>query len=130
MTAGESIRKVLGAEAPDLTFPFEEKRLKELPWPHQESGASKATVQRTTREAWVINDFPLYQSDGKGENRYFHGGLYIVLDNGTKIYAMKGGWVKAIVGCTVVIDEIAFEGLAHIHLAKVFSGGPARRLED
>jgi hypothetical protein len=86
----KDIGKAPGDEAPELTFPFREKRVKQLPWPHQEPGVSKATAQRITRETWVINDFPLYQADAKGENRYFHGGLDIVLDNGTKIYAMVG----------------------------------------
>jgi hypothetical protein len=92
-------------EPPALTFPFAEPQVEKLPWPHQEPGLSKAAVDELNREVWIINDFPLYQADRPGRWRYFHGGLDIVLDNGTKIRAMKDGWVKAIFASSIVIGD-------------------------
>ncbi|MBN1256356.1 MAG: hypothetical protein JXA52_01480, partial [Planctomycetes bacterium] len=81
---------------PKLTFPYKEKHFDKLPWPYQRPGLKPKEIAQLNREVWVINDFPLYQSDEEGGWCYIHGGLDIVLDNGTKIYAMKKGWVKAI----------------------------------
>jgi murein DD-endopeptidase MepM/ murein hydrolase activator NlpD len=76
---------------PELTFPTKEKRIEKLPWPHQAAGLKRAEVEK--------------QADEKGQWRYFHGGLDIVLENGTEIYAMKDGFVKAIMGSSIVIAE-------------------------
>ncbi len=96
----------LAKQAPDLTFPYKQEIVEKLPWPHQQPNLNKAEADKLNREVWVINDFPLYQADEEGQWRYFHGALDIVLDNGTKIYAMKDGWVKAIKGSTVIIADV------------------------
>ena len=109
------------ADVADLTFPHEEKKLEKLPWPHQGPDLSSEEIKKLNEEVWVINDSPLYQADQHGNWRYFHGGLDIVLDNGTKIYAMKDGWVKAIRESTIAIadaksDEPSY-GWEYCHLA-------------
>lgn len=109
-------------EPPDLTYPFLEKRIEKLPWPHQAPGLSPEQVLELCREVWVINDFPLYQADAEGAWRYFHGGLDIVLANGTVIHAVEDGYVKAIVGpCIVIADAEGAEpcyGWSYAHLGE------------
>ncbi len=142
---------------PSITFPPAEPAITKLPWPHQAPGLSAEEIDRLNRDVWVINNNPLYQSDEAGTWSYFHGGLDIVLTNGTPIYAITNGWVKAIGNGAIVIadqagsqpafgwsyahltnfqpqlgdfvsqgallGEVSFDGLAHIHLDKVFSEG-------
>jgi len=91
----DSIIEALGGQSgSDLTFPYPQASTEPLPWPHQAPGLTPQEIELLNQQIWVINDFPLYQSDEAGEQRYFHGGLDIVLDNGTAIYAIKDGWVK------------------------------------
>ncbi|MHC4647980.1 MAG: DNRLRE domain-containing protein, partial [Planctomycetota bacterium] len=145
-------------EIPDLTFPYEQASMEPLPWPHQAPGLTAQQIELLNQQVWIINDFPLYQADEAETMRYFHGGLDIVLDNGTPTYAMKDGWVKVADANTIVIadtpgdeacyawqythlgnlqvqvgdfvtagtliGQVDFYGLAHIHLAKVFSEAP------
>jgi murein DD-endopeptidase MepM/ murein hydrolase activator NlpD len=105
---------------PTLTFPFDEKRIEKLPWPHQAPNLAPDEIDKLNRDVWIINDFPLYQADEAGDWRYFHGALDIVLDNGTKIYAMKDGWVKSTRHSGIIIadaegDEPCY-GWSYIHL--------------
>ncbi len=145
-------------EVPDLEFPYREDHPAKLPWPHQSPDLAADEIAALARKVWVINNFPLYQADEKGDWAYLHSGLDIVLDNGTDIYAMKDGWVKSVRASAVIIaDEegdapsygwaythigdirvkagqfvqqgtrigkVDFQGLPHIHLAKIFSQGP------
>ncbi|MDD2709712.1 MAG: peptidoglycan DD-metalloendopeptidase family protein [Verrucomicrobiae bacterium] len=142
---------------PSLSFPPKQDTFEPLPWPHQAPGLTSFEIGKLNREVWVINDFPLYQADTEGKMRYLHGGLDIVLENGTKIYAIKDGWVKSVSRSAVkiadiqgiepsfgwsyahlgniqvktgefvkrgtYIGDIDFEGLAHLHLSKIFSEG-------
>ena len=109
------------APPPSLTPPPAQPTTAErLPWPHQAPGLSLAQVDKLNRDVWVINNYPLYQAGDGGRWRYFHDGLDIVLDNGTKIYAMKDGWVKATQFSTVSIadrhDDAPCYGWAYTHL--------------
>ncbi|MHC4478608.1 MAG: DNRLRE domain-containing protein [Planctomycetota bacterium] len=90
---------------PEITYPCGEDSIEKLPWPHQSPDLNNNEIDRLNHDVWVINDFSLYQADEKGERRYFHGGLDIVLDNGTRIYAMKDGWVKSVRGSTITIAD-------------------------
>ncbi|MHC4153938.1 MAG: DNRLRE domain-containing protein [Planctomycetota bacterium] len=92
-------------EIPDLTFPYEEPSVEALPWPHQAPDLTPQEIESLNQQIHVVNDFPLYQADEEGWWRYFHGGLDIILDNGTPIYAMKDGWVKVVSIDTVVIAD-------------------------
>ena len=100
-----TLQTVNNSKVPDLTFPYLENLIEQLPWPHQHPMLNSEQIEKLNREIWVINDFPLYQSDEQGEWRYFHGAFDIVLDNGTKIYAIKDGWVKAINRSSIFIGD-------------------------
>ena len=109
-------------KVPSLAVPYEEEQREKLPWPHQEPGLDAEQIRRLNEEVWVINDFPLYQADREGKRRYFHSGLDIVLQNGTRIYAMKEGWVKSTRFSTITIcdaegDEPCY-GWEYTHLAE------------
>lgn len=108
------------ATVPDLTFPFAERSFEKLPWPHQAPDMGRRDIKKLVQDVWVINDFPLYQGDEISS--YFHGGLDIVLKNGTAIYATKAGWVKAIVASTIVVadaeDGRPCYGWSYSHLAE------------
>lgn len=90
---------------PALTLPFDEARAEKLPWPHQSPDMQPADAERLARDVWVINDFPIFQGDQEGRNCYFHAAFDVVLPNGTPIYAVKDGWVKAIRHSTVYIAD-------------------------
>ena len=100
-----TFQTINNSKVPDLTFPYIENQVEQLPWPHQHPMLNSEQIEKLNREVWVINDFPLYQSDKQGEWRYFHGAFDIVLDNGTKIYAIKDGWVKAINRSSIFIGD-------------------------
>src|SRR5688572_22224240 len=105
---------------PSLTFPPVESEIQKLPWPHQPPGLSGAEVERLNRNVWVINNNPLYQADEAGNWAYFHGGLDIVLTNGTKIYAIQDGWVKSIFNSAITIANLKSDqpcyGWSYAHL--------------
>lgn len=111
---------------PKLTFPYKEEHVEKLPWPHEPPGLNAEEKDKFNRQVWVINDFPLYQADPEGNGRYFHGGFDIVADNGTKIYAMKNGWVKSARNSFVVIadrqDDSPCYGWAYGHLGRIQVG--------
>jgi hypothetical protein len=94
-------------EIPDITFPYEEASVEPLPWPHQAPWLTPQEIESLNQQIYVVNDFPLYQATQDESTRYFHSGLDIVLDNGTPIYAMKNGWVKAVLADTIVIADTA-----------------------
>lgn len=111
---------------PKLTFPYKEEQLERLPWPHELPGLTAEERDKFNRQVWVINDFPLYQADREGKRRYFHGGFDIVADNGTRIYAMKDGWVKSVRGSSIVIadrqDDSPCYGWDYGHLGSIQFG--------
>ncbi|HIJ74150.1 MAG TPA: peptidoglycan DD-metalloendopeptidase family protein, partial [Candidatus Hydrogenedentes bacterium] len=112
--------------APALALPYEETEVRKLPWPHQAPGLSESEIEQLNQTVWVINDFPLYQSDDAGAFRYFHGGLDIVLPNGTPVYAMKDGWVKGVSQGSVKIadarDGTPCYGWEYSHLGNIRVG--------
>lgn len=112
-----------GAARPHLKIPPLQTSYEPLPWPHQPAGASEEEVDRLVNSVWIINDSPLYQADETGRRAYFHGGLDIVLDNGTPIFAIKDGWVKSVRNSTVAVadaksDEPSF-GWEYTHLGSI-----------
>ncbi len=110
-------------DVPNLAFPPTETAFPKLPWPHQPPGLTAAEIAQLNRDVWVINNEPLYQADQAGDWCYFHGGLDIVLTNGTPIYAMKDGWVKAIAYSAVIVADVADDqpgfGWSYGHLGNV-----------
>src|SRR5688572_18935052 len=91
---------------PALTFPPAGPEIRKLPWPHQPPGLSAPEIEKLNRAVWVINNNPLYQANERGDWAYFHGGLDIVLTNGTKIYAIQDGWVKSIANSAITIAAL------------------------
>jgi len=103
--AGEKALPPNAGSPPPLPFPALESTTEKLPWPHQAPDLSQSERDELNRQVWVINNHPLYQADERGDWCYFHGGLDIVLTNGTKIYAIKDGWVKALVRSSVIVAD-------------------------
>ena len=67
-----------------------------LPWPHHDPKISQEEYEDLLDDLCIINNYGQYQCGDTEESAYFHDGLDVVLDNGTKIYAIKSGYVKAI----------------------------------
>ncbi|MHC4616513.1 MAG: peptidoglycan DD-metalloendopeptidase family protein [Planctomycetota bacterium] len=113
---------ILEALGGQLSYPYEQG-FEPLPWPHQAPGLTPQEIELLNQQVWVINDFPLYQSDANGLDCYFHGGLDIVLDNNTPIYAMKDGWVRYTDFWTVVVADTSGDdpsyGWEYTHLGNI-----------
>ena len=67
-----------------------------LPWPHQKPDLDINDYNVLIKDLWIINNFGQYQGGDTKESLYFHDGLDIVLDNGTKIYSIVSGYVRYI----------------------------------
>ena len=67
-----------------------------LPWPHQKPDLTQSEFYLLVKNLWIINNYGLYQASEDQSVAYFHDGLDIVLDNGTKLYAVESGYVKTI----------------------------------
>ncbi len=67
-----------------------------LPWPQHDPAFSSAMYNAMMDSLFIINDFGQYQAGTTKESVYFHDGLDVVLWNGTKIFAVDSGYVKAI----------------------------------
>jgi len=68
-----------------------------LPWPHQKPNITQEEYEDLIENLWIINNYGQYQASEDKSLAYFHDGLDIVLDNGTKLYAIESGYVKSIV---------------------------------
>lgn len=79
-----------------LFFTSQETPVEKLPWPHQWPGISQSEYNNLVQGLWIINNFGQYQASEDQSTVYFHDGLDVVLDNGTKIYAVDSGYVKAV----------------------------------
>ena len=73
-----------------------------LPWPHQNPEMTQSEVDRMIRNMWIMDNFGTYHGSYDPNTDitylYFHDGLDIMLDNGTKIYAVESGYVKSLRG--------------------------------
>ena len=86
-----------------------------LPWPHHNPGFTQAEYDKMTSDLFIINNFGQYQAGNTRESVYFHDGLDVVAPNGTKIYAVDSGYVKAITGTdqyymTIIIGDVQNDG--------------------
>lgn len=66
-----------------------------LPWPQHDPDWAQTRYEAMLDSLWVINNFMLYQGAAERETLYLHGGLDVVLPNGTPIFAVEGGTVRA-----------------------------------
>ena len=71
-----------------------------LPWPQQSPDMAQSEVNRMIKNMWIMDNFGTYHGSYDAENDitylYLHDGLDIMLDNGTKLYAVESGYVKSI----------------------------------
>jgi len=67
-----------------------------LPWPHHRRDLTQSQYDDLIKNLWILNNYGQYQASEDQSNLYFHDGLDIMLDNGTKLYAVKSGYVKDI----------------------------------
>lgn len=77
-----------------------------LAWPHHRPDLTQAEYEDLLENLWIINNFGLYQASESNAPYYFHSGLDVILDNGTKVYAIESGYVKSIrSGATISIGQ-------------------------
>ena len=66
-----------------------------LPWPHQRPDMTQEEYDQMIQDLWICDNFGTYHATADKAYLYFHDGLDIMLDNGTKIYAINSGYVKS-----------------------------------
>jgi len=102
-----------------------------LPWPQHNPSFSKTQYDSMMTNLWIINNFGQYQGGETKESMYFHNGLDIVLPNGTPLFAVDSGTVRAIEGTDpsyswIVIEDSDRPGYgwlyAHVYYFKVEVG--------
>ncbi len=102
-----------------------------LPYPHQNPEFSQQSYDSLVENLFIINNFGLYQCGEADEECYFHDGLDFVLSNGTPIFALKSGTVRANIGGnsfyrTLVVEDLDEPGFAwtytHVFNFQVKSG--------
>jgi hypothetical protein len=102
-------------------------------WPHHRPDMSPDEYGRLVDSILVFNNFGEYQwrSGGVPQDAYFHDALDLVLPNGTVLYAIAAGTVRAVNGtpphyATVVIEDVEQPGWAwsytHVWNLKVAPG--------
>lgn len=69
-----------------------------LPWPHHDPDWDQARYDEMIRDLWVINNYGLYQGGAHRNSLYLHDALDVVLPNGTPIFAVEMGVVRANIG--------------------------------
>lgn len=104
-----------------------------LPWPHHAPGLDEAGYQELQDQLWIINNFGQYQCGDSQDGCYFHDGLDIVLENGTPIYVIEPGILKAIAGngpyyWSVVVEDM--DGLGGAWIYTHITPNPALKVGD
>ncbi len=110
----------------DQTFPIvyqADPPTGKLPFPQHNPEMTAAELDALVNELFIINNYGQYQCGDTPESCYFHDGLDIVLSNGTPIFALEAGTVRANIGGdqfyrTLVIedeDEPSY-GWAYTHI--------------
>jgi hypothetical protein len=101
-----------------------------LPWPHHDPDWGPQQYDAMMRDLWVVNNFGLYQGADPGA-LYLHDALDVVLPNGTPIFAIEPGIVRANIGGdeyyrTLLIEDLERPGwgwgYTHIFNFTVFTG--------
>lgn len=69
-----------------------------LPYPHHNPEYSQQSYDSLVQNLFIINNFGLYQCGDTNEECYFHDGLDFVLENGTPIFALEAGTIRANIG--------------------------------
>jgi hypothetical protein len=107
-----------------------------LPWPHHNPEWNVTEYAAMIDDIWVVNNFGLYQGGADRATLYLHDGLDVVLPNGTPIYAIEAGTVRANIGGsefyrTLLIEDAERPGwgwaYTHIYHFAVEPGDPVHR---
>ena len=104
----------------EQTFPIQyvaEQPDSLLPWPHHDPSISQSAYEKMLDELFIINNYGQYQCGEEKEECYFHDGLDVVLNNGTPVFAVEPGTVKAELGGneyyrTLVVEDADEPGMA------------------
>jgi hypothetical protein len=101
------------------------------PYPHHDPTISQDEYQSLVNDLFIINNYGLYQCGESPDQCYFHDGLDFVLTNGTPIFAIKAGTVRANIGGsayyrTLVVEDADTPGMAwsytHVYFFDVSPG--------
>ncbi|MEM9821493.1 MAG: M23 family metallopeptidase [Bacteroidota bacterium] len=113
-----------GPPPPEQSFPityqvdFPEGK---FPYPHHDPAYTEEDHQRLIQDVFIINNFGQYQCGDLPEDCYFHDGLDFVLDNGTPIYALQAGTVRANIGGDQYYRSLVVEDLEAPEMAWVYT---------
>ena len=88
-------------------FPPEGK----LPYPHHNPTISVDELQQLTNELFIINNYGQYQCGDVPDECYFHSGLDFIIPNGTPIFAIEDGIVRANRGGNEYYRSLAVEDM-------------------
>lgn len=88
-----------------------------LPYPHHHPEYNQDQYDSLVNSLFIINNFGLYQCGDSPEECYFHDGLDFVLKNGTPVFALKAGIIRANIGGneyyrTLVVEDLDQPGFA------------------
>lgn len=107
-----------------------------LPWPHHDPAWDQVRYAAMLDSLWVVNNFGVYQGSGDAGTLYLHSGLDVVLPNGTPIYAVEAGTVRANIGGSEFYRTLLVEdedepgygwGYTHVYGFRVL---PGQRVEQ
>ena len=101
-----------------------------LPWPHHDPVISQGEYEQLIDDIFIINNYGQYQCGGTKESCYFHDGLDVVLKNGTPVFAVEAGTVKAEIGGnefyrTLIVEDADEPGMAWAY-THIFFFAPKR----
>ncbi len=108
-----------------------------LPFPFHNPEWSEQELNRAVNQLFIVNNYGEYQIGEERSSAYFHDGLDIVLPNGTPIFAISKGIVRAIIGNapyykSLVVEDLDHPGMAwsythvynfNVHVGEVVSQG-------
>ena len=91
-----------------------------VPFPHHDPTISQDDYEQLIYDLFVINNYGLYQCGDTRSECYFHDAWDIILPNGTPIFAVEAGTVRAEIGGnqyyrTLIIEDADEEGYAWMY---------------
>ncbi len=107
-----------------------------LPWPQHNPAWAQEQYDAMLAGVWVVNNYGLYQGGTDRSSLYLHDGLDVALPNGTPIYAVESGTVRANVGGNEFYRSLVVEdddepgyawGYTHVYNFRVQPGQKVHR---
>ncbi len=80
-----------------------------LPYPQHNPNYTKAQYDSMMEQLFIINNFGLWQGGPEINSQYFHDGIDIVTPNGTEIFSIEDGYVRAIISYNPYYSSILIE---------------------